>query len=364
MAKKTGWHLLWEIVKWPLGIILVLGGISLLAWIILKYGYAAPWTGFNQTKIDNPAVYQPVKLLWDWLQLLIIPIFLTFAGWIYSVLQKQTDYKLAKEKENSVVLQAYFDSMKDLIVDGKLINTEANPEQPVRALARSKTITTLQMIDDERKKAVLNFLSHAGLIKLNQPIIMLDELELNNVNFQNLRLTFVDLKSIVFKSANLTKAKIENCNLSLADLSEIKARGSIFAYSILKGANFFHADLEGTDLSNADLVSANLQKARLKKSTLTSSSLAGAKLQGCNFSEAQLDSCDFSNYDDSTGGQTIIENTTFRKANLTRAQFRGVDFSHGVDFTDAVLDEANFSGATISRAEIDRAKSKLGVILP
>ena len=364
MDKKTVWSLVWKIVKWPLWVILFLGGISLLVWVILSYGYSAPWTGFNKTKIDNPANYQPVKLLWDWLQLLIIPIFLTLAGWIYSVLQKQTDYKLAKEKENSVVLQAYFDSMKDLIVDGKLMDTKNDPDHPVRALARSKTITTLQMIDDERKKAVLNFLSHAGLIKLDQPVIMLDELELNHVNFQNLRLTFVDLKSIVFKSANLTKAKIENCNLSLGDFSEAMARGSHFTYSVLKGVNFFNADLEGTDLSKAELVSANLQKTKLKKSNLSGSNLAGAKLQGSDFSEAMLDSCIFSNYDDSAGGRTRIQNTIFRKANLTKAQFRGIDFSQGVDFTGAVLDEADFSGSNITQNEINKAKSKLGVILP
>ena len=122
--------------------------------------------------------------------------------------------------------------------------------------------------------------------------------------------------------------------------------------------------LENANLSYVVLISVNLQKTRLKKSDLSNSVLTGANLEGTDFSEAQLIACDFSNYDDTEGGKTRILHTIFRKADLTKAQFRGIDFSGGVDFTGAVLDGSDFKGANISIAEIDQASSKEGMILP
>jgi len=361
---RWNWSQIWKNTTGPLLIIFIVVVIAGAIWMIINIGYPAPWTGFDRTPIDDPNQYQPKKLLWDWLELLIIPIVLLLAGLGYSEWQRGTEYKLAKEKEHSDALQAYFDSMKDLIIDGKLTDTQNDPDHPIRALARSKTITTLQIVDDERKKAVFNFLWHAGLIILNQPLILFDELELNEVNLRNIKLTYVDLGSIVFKSADLTGATINSSNLYLADLSYVKANHCTMNDSVLDNANLMGAYFQESNLFESRFVGSHIQNVKFKNSILTRSLLNGANLQETDFSAANLDFVDFSNLDNTDLEKTKIRNTKFQKAHLEHAQFHKVDFSQGVDFTDAILDYADFRESNITGKEISKAKSKLGVILP
>lgn len=361
---RWNFSLIWKNLKRPLLIIFILIVLIGVIWVVVNMGYPAPWTGFDQTPIDDPNHYQPRKLLWDWLELLIIPIVLLIAGWGYSEWQKGMEYKLAKEKEHSDALQAYFDSMKDLIIDGKLTDTQNDPDHPIRALARSKTITTLQIVDDERKKAIFNFLWHAGLIVLNQPVILFDELELNNIDFRNMKLTYVDLRSIVIKSADLTGATINNSNLYLADLRFAKAKHCTINDSVLDNAILTAADMRDSNLYATRFIGSHLQNVKFNNSILTRSLFNGADLRETDFSEANLDFSDFSNIDDTDLEKTKIKNTKFKKAHLQNTRFHCVDFRQGVDFTDAILDHADFREANITYGDISKAKSKRGVIMP
>ena len=52
-------------------LVLVLAVVSILIW----QGYSQNWTGF-QAYIDSTGEYHPAKTLWDWIELLIIPVVL------------------------------------------------------------------------------------------------------------------------------------------------------------------------------------------------------------------------------------------------------------------------------------------------
>ena len=88
---------------------------------------------------------------------------------------------------------------------------------------------------------------------------------LENANFKNTNLWFVDLYR-----ANLT-----NANLSGAEL--VKAQ---LVYANLTNANLSGADLREADLTNANLTNANLSGADLAGANLSGADLTGASLSG------------------------------------------------------------------------------------
>jgi hypothetical protein len=132
------------------------------------------WTGFRG------------KTVWDWLQLLIVPIVLAAAGFWFTAQQDarqlaieerraEVERELEKQRAQDVLLQAYLDQMSTLLLEKDLRNAEEGSE--VRTLARARTLTVLGRLNPSRKTAVMQFLVEAALVKsLNErdPIIGLE----------------------------------------------------------------------------------------------------------------------------------------------------------------------------------------------
>ena len=153
--------------------------------VLIIAGYWLNWTGFNGydkvTKEFTPggqlvkttSEYQPGKTLWDWLQLLIIPVVLAVAGFLLNQLQKDRDQKAedaqkqreenaAKEREKieresrednqcETALQAYINNMSELLLEKHLVeltedDTLTSEEKQVREIARVRTLTVLQQL--------------------------------------------------------------------------------------------------------------------------------------------------------------------------------------------------------------------------
>jgi hypothetical protein len=47
--------------------------------VLLRIGYALPGTGFGQTEVKEGVT--PSKTLWDWMDLLIVPVVLAIGGY-------------------------------------------------------------------------------------------------------------------------------------------------------------------------------------------------------------------------------------------------------------------------------------------
>jgi len=88
---------------------------------------------------------------------------------------------------------------------------------------------------------------------------------------------------------DLTAAIFNDAKLDNADLSGANLRGAILDRSSIVGASLLSANLTGASLQRADLTGANLSSAKLFAARLRSANLQGASLTGAKLSAANLE---------------------------------------------------------------------------
>lgn len=203
------------------------------------------------------------------MKLIGVPVILVMATSIITDnLQKN-----AKENEIARQLEAtqnerlikYFDEMQDLIFTHKLM--DAKPPKETVAVARTKTLTAIRLLDNKRNQALTSFLQDSNFLRGNMPVISLNDAYLKDTQLAETNL----------EGANLKGAKLENAHLEKANLAEVN----------LEGANLENANLEAAQLGFANLRGANLKGANLKKANLIAANFRGAKLDGTNLERAE-----------------------------------------------------------------------------
>ena len=238
------------------------------------------------------------KNLWDWLQLLIIPAVLAIGGYLFNYTtgrnerqaneqRAQTERDIALDNQREAALQAYIDSMSELLLEKKLRESGDNDE--VRKIARVRTLTVLPRLDKNRKASVLQFLHESGLIEKGKRIVDLKDADLRGANLVGDNLQGVDLREANLRGARLVGVDLSIANLSgamlyNADLQFAKLIDADLTYAVPAKANFQGADLSGADLSGADLLYADLSRAKL-----SGADLSEAKLIGVEVTNKQLD---------------------------------------------------------------------------
>ncbi len=143
--------------------------------MILRLGYHTDWTGFAKPVEVAPSgqQVQPEKTLWDWMQLLIVPLVLAVGAFLLNfsttrtereIAQKRynNDQAIAQDKQREDLLQAYLDRLSELLLDRELRQSKQDTE--VRNVARTRTLTVLSQLDTKRKNHVLSFLHEAKLV--------------------------------------------------------------------------------------------------------------------------------------------------------------------------------------------------------
>ena len=266
--------------------------IALIVLFILGYIFNWAWIGVGPY-ISPPhpqnSDFQRGKTLYDWLQLAVIPVVLAVGVWWLTRLQHQRDQQLAEKRvqtereaaekqaqaereaaekkaqtehdiawynQREQALQAYIDSLSELLLEKNL--RESQPEDEVRNIARVRTLTVLPRLDEKRKGLVLEFLYESGLIYKGKCIIDLSGADLS----------LADMLLINLGKADLTGARLVEANL--------------------KYANLLNAELGGTSLRRANLSEANLTEANLTSATLSEADLLGADLTGAILTEVDL----------------------------------------------------------------------------
>ncbi|SRR6266487_2346743 len=185
------------------------------------------------------------KTLWDWMQLLFIPVVLAIAGFWFNhrerkaaelrvenerkavELRAEAEQEIAIDNQQETALQEYIKEMSELLLHEKLLKSQ--PEDEVRKIAQVLTFTILPRLNGERKGSVLRFLHDANLLDDVPPII-----DLHHADLRGAQLKFANLHG-----ADLSGADLSGANLELADLSD--------------------ADLEDTNFRDANLLLANLK---------------------------------------------------------------------------------------------------------
>ena len=249
-------------------IVLVVG---VLALIFLGYWFSWDWIGLNEhigPQLKPYQQYRTKKTLWDWQQLLIVPVVLAIGGYLLNLALKRSEQEATADNQRETALQKYIDSMSELLLHEKLRESAEHDE--VRNIARVRTLTVLPRLDQERKRSVLQFLRESGLIHKAKKIIDLSGADLHDTTLSNANLD----------GADLSRANLSGANLSGADFYRAILEGANLSGANLSGAILNGADLNGADLSNANLDGADLSRADLSRANLSGANLRGAKLYG------------------------------------------------------------------------------------
>jgi hypothetical protein len=291
-------HSWWQKAKNPLEIFGIIVAcivvIALLAVIALAYIFNVNVPGLRG------------KTLWDWLQLLIIPLALAVIALLFNLANSRTERQIAKDryqqdqqiakqryeqdqqialdKQREDLLQAYLDRISELLLKEKLRSSAVDAE--VRNVARVRTITILFQLDARRIGYVFAFLREAGLIS-NKPkssIVSLSHADPDGINLSRVNLSRTDLSGTTLRRANLSGAY----------LSETYLNGTNFFLANLREADLREADLSGAFLLGTDLFGAVLEKASLKEAYIMRATLREAFLKEADFSDALLDGTDLS----------------------------------------------------------------------
>jgi hypothetical protein len=256
------------VTKW---IFITLGGLVLLAaltLLIVTVGYRIAWTGFGPypplgvTDVDlAPAVPQREKTLWDWMELLIVPLVLAGGAFWFNWSQRkaekriedrrsETEQDIAARNRREASLQAYLDKLTEVLIEDGLT------KPGVKDLIRARTFTTLRTLDPVRKGLLLTFLHEAGLI-----LRKIDEKGEAVPGF--ISLGGADLSNAFLGNANLRGVDLSCANLHGARLMYARLNGATLRGAYLANSNLFKADLSNADLSNANLRDANLTAANV-----------------------------------------------------------------------------------------------------
>lgn len=296
---KPGWkkYLLYA------GVIIV-GGSLLL---ILIETIRAKNTGFE------------TKTLWDWMELLVIPLVLAIGAFFLEHSEREAERKRAKEqseqerrrtelqseferqrteenaklerqsaedraklereiatdRQQEAALQAYIDRMADLLLKENLRTSE---NEEVRNIARIRTLSLLRGLDGKRKGIVVRFLYESGLI-VEKPVIDLAGADLSGAELINANLRGANLSGTYLNKALLWGINLSAANLSHASLTEAKVFNVDLSEANLSQTFLLKVDLTEANLTQADLTGARLSRGRISDEQLaTARSLKGATM--------------------------------------------------------------------------------------
>jgi uncharacterized protein YjbI with pentapeptide repeats len=290
VARLRSW---WQIIKQHRLTILVVAIILIVAIGLIIVGYRFDWTGFNGKSKSG-------KTLWDWMQLLFIPVVLAVAGFWFNHRERkaaelraenerkaaelrssaereieqqraQTERDIAEDNQRESSLQAYINEMSELLLEKQL--RESQPEDEVRKIARVRTLTVLPRLNANRKRFVLQFLYEADLIDKNKRIIEL--------------FVRANLRGMTLVGANLEKAYLTEADLERAKLDRANLAGAYFGWANLTRANLCDAILHKVYLARANLCDASMERADLREADLWGANLSNADLRGVNLNGAK-----------------------------------------------------------------------------
>lgn len=290
------------------------------------------------------------KTLWDWMELLIVPLVL--AGGVFYLNRSERNVErqiadnraklereIATDRQQETALQSYFDRMAELLLTQNLLISD---DEEVRNVARIRTLTVLQGLDENRKKYILLFLHEAGLITKGKSIINMFNANLSRVNLSGANLSQMNWMNTYPEGAGSRHIDLEGADLSNAVLSNTNLSQIKLSHANLRSADLHRALLLGADLSQADLRGANLRHAGLEFANLGGADLRDADLEGANLTRLIVNAQDFP-----------VEKAILGYAEQENANLYNADLSN-----------ANLNGAKVTDKQLASAKSLKGAIMP
>lgn len=226
---------------------------------LINIGYSVPWAGFGSS-VNSKGEQIPAKTLWDWLDLLVVPLFLALGAWLLDNSRKNSEAKIEADRQRQKTLEDYLECMTAMLLEQKL---EGEHAEAGRAVARIRTLAALRLLDKGRKAQLLQFLYESGLIG-RDPIVQLIGADLTSAELDEAVLCDAEVRGAHFRAASFRNATLDGADL----------RGSDFS-----GADFTGATMQGTDLTQAILRDAIVTD-RALKSAKTDQAVLPGRLRG------------------------------------------------------------------------------------
>lgn len=320
------------------------------------------WSGFQE------------KRLWNWLELLIVPLWLALGAFYlnYTFQQRQEKENRARieqqdkanqERIEQDALKAYLAQMKDILI-GKDAQNSTRLSENAKPVAEALTLTVLNEISGTRKGQVIRFLKRVGLIECsNTTQDCKTDISLEYANLVGADLTNANLRYVNFKKANLTNAKLDNTDLTNADFRGANLTNVSFSAANLKNSKFDKATTKNKNLeliialrdekelellfkkkgdkfnlSSKDFRRFNLQNTDLRKTILSGVNLESANLEASNLEGVNLENANLSQ-------------ANLFAANLNSTNMTGINLS-GADLNSADLNRANLTSAQLIGANL------------
>ncbi len=177
------------------------------------------------------------KTLWDFMNLLIVPLILAAGGFFFNMQLDARQLQIEEDRAQEEALQSYLDTMGDLLLNENLLESEYWSKE--QNLARARTLTVLSNLDPARKTTVVQFLYEARLIEVGNHKVELVGADLSGANLAGFYLQDANLSG-----ADLSGADLSGANLARAALYSVKWDGANFKDAIYCSVEDLPADLE------------------------------------------------------------------------------------------------------------------------
>jgi hypothetical protein len=143
------------------------------------------------------------KTVWDWLQLLIVPVMILLITVAFTWQQNKRQEAIEEQRAQDLALQGYLDQMGTLML-------EDLSDPKVQTVMRARTLTVLRRLDPSHKREVMQFLLEAELVQRVEetaPIINLSNASLSGADLSGASLSDADLSGAYLFAANLSGAE-------------------------------------------------------------------------------------------------------------------------------------------------------------
>ncbi|CAF3999501.1 unnamed protein product [Rotaria sordida] len=254
----------------------------------------------NSTNIESrlpksPFCHMRLKDILKVIGVLLVPLMLGLATLMLTI-QNTTDAKENRKKDLDIAQREREQTgylADEERQDNRLaeylndISTLMFSNQTLDPLLRAKTLSVLRQVDVKRKREIILFLYEAKLIRtdINSgiPIVSLEDVNLDNVDFNDLQSPYTQLTSnfyyhthMALRGVSLRNASFQRRTLYRSDFAQTDCTHADFSSVDLLDVDFSYAKLVECNFENARFDSTNLQNANLSQSNITDEQLATA----------------------------------------------------------------------------------------
>ena len=157
------------------------------------------------------------------------------------------------------------------------------------------------------------------------------------IDLTNRNLRYANLKSSILTRADMKNSLFDDADLAESHMQAVK----------LDNASFIDANLRSAKLQSAELINTNLHGAKLDSANMNHASFTACNLADASMSAAQLEEVKFLKFNKPNN----LTNTDLRHANLTNANFIGVDLT-GASLRNTNISNTDFREANLTASDL------------